>query len=322
MPDPVPRPNEEKLSAKRRRALVIGQGSIGQRHARLLRNAGREVDIVSARAPNAFRSVPEAFASSRPYDEAVVANATSRHLAAIRSLFDCGFRGSLLIEKPVAASLSECHELPRRCSAARRACVGYNLRFHPLVEALRAALSDSPVLEARLSVGQYLPDWRPGTDYRTGSSALLESAGGALRDLSHEIDLLLHLFGPWERLVSLGGNLQLLGIETDEAWSVLFKMRSGAMISLTLNYFDRPAQRSVTVTTAEHTLRADLIAGLLTTNGSVQSLSVQRDITYTALHRALAEGDDSLCTIDQAIDVMRTIDAIERSNLTKAWVYQ
>lgn len=317
----VSQPADEKVCSKAPRALVIGQGSIGQRHARLLRNAGRKVNIVSERAPDAFRSVPDAFANSQLYDEAVVANTTSRHLEAIQSLFGCGFGGSLLIEKPVAASLPESRELARLCSAARRAYVGYNLRFHPVVAALRTALSDTAVLEARLSVGQFLPDWRPGTDYRTGSSALLASGGGALRDLSHEIDLLLHLFGPWERLVSLGGNLQRLDIETDEAWFVVFKMRSGALISLTLNYFDRPAQRSLTVTTRESTLRADLINCQFSTNGSIQSFSVERDTTYEALHHALTEGDDLLCTLDQAIDVMRTIDAIERSNLTSAWVY-
>ena len=44
-------------------------------------------------------------------------------------------------------------------------------------------------------VGQYLPDWRPGTDYKSGVSAQKDLGGGALLELSHELDYLQWFFG-------------------------------------------------------------------------------------------------------------------------------
>jgi hypothetical protein len=54
-------------------------------------------------------------------------------------------------------------------------------------------------------VGQDLRDWRPGRDHRTTASATQQAGGGVLRDLSHELDYLLWLFGPWQRVAALGG---------------------------------------------------------------------------------------------------------------------
>ena len=46
------------------------------------------------------------------------------------------------------------------------AAVGYNLRFHPVMVALADAVAGSDCLTMQAYCGQWLPDWRPGTDYR------------------------------------------------------------------------------------------------------------------------------------------------------------
>jgi predicted dehydrogenase len=51
------------------------------------------------------------------------------------------------------------------------------------------------VLSVHSTVGQYLPDWRPGQDYKKGVSAQAKLGGGALLELSHEIDYILWVFG-------------------------------------------------------------------------------------------------------------------------------
>lgn len=298
--------------------LVIGQGSIGQRHARLLSDRGA-VSSVSAEAPGAYRSITAALEAEQ-FTHAVVANVTSRHGEAVDELARSGFTGSVLIEKPLCNDLTDLEAIRTSLENISSAVVGYNLRFHPVVRAMAAAISGKHVFEARLSVGQRLSDWRPGTDYKSSSSARIASGGGVLRDLSHELDMALHLFGPWKRLVSLGGNFGLLGIETDEAWSVIMEMRNGAMLTISLNYFDRPAHRSITATTADETLRADLIANCLNRDGSSESFSVERDDTYRALHDDFVGNGGRACTIDEAREVMSLIDAIERSASERKWI--
>lgn len=300
-------------------ALVIGQGSIGQRHARLLRERGCQVSVVSAHMQGAFRSVGDAISEGR-FDHAVIATVTSQHHAVALDLREAGFDGAALIEKPLCVSFEECDRMAEVASGFGYVAVGYNLRFHPVIRALKEALEGQQVYEARISVGQFLPDWRPGTSFRDGSSARTASGGGALRDLSHEIDLAMHLLGPCLRLVASGGNLGRLDIETDEAWAVIMRMQSGALVQMSLNYYDRPARRSIAVTTAKESIVGDLVAGWIGHDGETDSFVVERDDSYKALHDALFRRSDDACSIEEAIGVMRVIDAIEVSQREERWV--
>ena len=51
------------------------------------------------------------------------------------------------------------------------------------------------ILSVRCEVGQFLPSWRPNIDYRESVSARKALGGGALLELSHEIDYLMWIFG-------------------------------------------------------------------------------------------------------------------------------
>lgn len=297
------------------RALVVGQGSIGQRHRRLLDELGLSVDVVSGHAAGAFAAIGEVPALAS-IDYAVLANPTAQHEASVRELVAAGFRGRLLIEKPVLAQEGSLPDL----SACRRVAIGYNLRTHPVIRALAGEMAGRVAVAIRMHVGQHLADWRPGRDYRDTSSAKISQGGGALRDLSHELDLLLHLFGPWRRLVAAAPARQMLDIETDECWSIIVDLASGALLTLTLNYHDRPAERRYVVTTQTGTLVADLIGGTLETAQGRQHFSVARDQTYSDMHRMMLEDRaDTLTTLGQAMQVLHLIQAIEQSAATGNW---
>lgn len=303
--------------ASQTEALVIGQGSIGRRHARLLAARGMRVATVSAQPdtgfPN-FATIDDALRATAPA-YAVVATATARHPADARALAAAGFRGRLLIEKPLAAA-PEAVDL----SGFAQVAVAYNLRFHPALEALRAHLRDDPARLVRLHCGQHLSGWRPGRDFRQGYSADAAQGGGALRDLSHDLNYLEWLVGPADRVAALGGNLGILGIRADEAWSILLHMRGGAHCAVTLNYLDRPARREVVVTTARATLTLDLVAGRLAIDDAMTDFPAGRDDTYIAMHEAMfGPADPRLCSLEAAQRTDRLIAAIEASARSGAW---
>ena len=50
-------------------------------------------------------------------------------------------------------------------------------------------------MSVRCEISHYLPSWRPECDYRQGVSGRGELSGGALLELSHEIDYLRWIFG-------------------------------------------------------------------------------------------------------------------------------
>src|SRR5207249_225364 len=135
-------------------------GSVGERHARALDGLGFAVSVVSRRREGGgrpvFTALADACASGR-FDHAVVADETARHAATLSDLAASGHDGFVLVEKPLFAAQSA---LPAH--RFRRAGVGYNLRFLPVVQALRAALAGGPVQMANFYVGQHLDGWRPG----------------------------------------------------------------------------------------------------------------------------------------------------------------
>lgn len=301
------------------RALVIGQGSIGQRHARLLTELGSDVAVVSGQSGLAYPtygSVGEGLKDWLP-GYVVVANATVDHMPTIQSLAAMGYRGRLLVEKPLTA---KAEPFPADLSPLSR--VGFNLRFHPVLQGLKSRLVGHRALQLSIHCGQHLADWRPGRDFRSSYSAHAGQGGGVLRDLSHDLDYLLWLAGPWRRVSAVGGNLGVLGIDADEAWSILIELANGATAVVTLNYIDRPARRQIHVTTGQGAVTADLVKGRLEGLGDAQDVRPERDATYLAMHRAMFQPTDNpdLCDVEQAQAVDRLVLAIEKAAKTKAWV--
>jgi predicted dehydrogenase len=299
-------------------ALVVGYGSIGQRHVRLLVELGCEVAVVSRRevefAPR-FASIAAALAARTP-EYVVVANETSAHAAAVAELLALGFNGRLLVEKPIGLLAAKAFD-----GAFRVAAAGYNLRFHPALAALAETVAEERLIAIQIYCGQYLPDWRPGTDYRQAYSADPARGGGVLRDLSHELDYLLWLCGAWRRVAAVGGRFGALNITSDDCWALLLEMERCPAATVQINYLDRPGQRKVIVNTEHHTYCADLVRSLLARDGETRTFSVDRDDTYRALHRAVLAGDSArLCSLADGERVMRLIAAAEQAAAAKQWV--
>jgi len=300
------------------KALVVGYGSIGKRHAAILIGMGLKVAVVSRRNQvdiKQYSKLADALKSWQP-DYVVLASRTSEHAADLETLSSSGFNGRLLIEKPLLNDTSQPPDgLPQN------SYIAYNLRFHPAVVALRSALASSTVHTVHAYVGQYLPDWRPGTDYRESYSAQKSLGGGVLRDLSHEIDLINWLFGPWRHLTAAGGKFSDLEIDTDDTFTLILNMESCPHASISMNYLDARATRYTVLQTDKGTLRLDLIAGALETDGEQEIFSVARDDTYHAEHKAILEGrTDALCDLNQGIEVMNIILSAEKASRDQIWV--
>lgn len=104
-----------------------------------------------------------------------------------------------MVEKPLSASLDGLAQLLETCREKGLVLLtGYNLRYLPSLRRFRDLLNQNAigqVLSVRCEIGQYLPSWRPDVDYRLGASARRQLGGGALLELSHELDYLRWIFG-------------------------------------------------------------------------------------------------------------------------------
>jgi predicted dehydrogenase len=298
--------------------LVIGYGSIGARHASVLESLGHTVSIVSRRRAGDGRPVFETLGEAldtRPFDYVVIAVETARHEAVLRELAFRGHAGSVLVEKPLFAASA-----PLPPHQFSHAGVGYNLRFHPAMQALRAALAGGPATIANLYVGQWLGDWRPFRTIETTYSASRAAGGGVLRDLSHELDLVTWLFGPWRKVAALGGRLSTVTVDSDDGWGIVLSCERCPVVTLQMNYLDRQGRRDISVQTRDTTLQADLVANRFTKDHQTEIYPLRRDATYTAMHEALSAGSDAVATLEDGLRIVDLIEAIEQAAREGRWV--
>ena len=296
---------------------VVGAGSIGSRHQRILKQLGHQVSVVSANSPNAdFKSLSDAL-ERQSFDYVVIASQTSQHFHDFSTLIRNKFKGRVLIEKPL---FEKSHRL--KSNLFSFAAVGYNLHFHPAIIWLKKTLPKLGQLSsANFYVGQHLPTWRPDTDYRSSSSAQDSSGGGVLRDLSHELDLAQHLFGDWQRLTAIGGKFSNLEITTDDTFSILMSATKCNVVSVHLNYLDQIKQRNLTINGNNGTISVDLVGNNAKFNDLEVKFSVSADDSYNAQHLAVIANDSqNICKLSDALKVVDTIEAIETSAKKQKWV--
>ena len=235
------------------RIIFFGLGSIGARHARILKEH-------FSHEMYAFRSAKDALPNDLGIAEvsnweevekikpeiALIANPTSMH---IETALKCARLGMhLFIEKPLSNSVDGVAELVQLCREKNLTCyTAYCLRFHPVINELKEYLRDKKILHVRAIVSSYLPNWRPGTDYKKSYSANAAQGGGVLLDLSHEFDYLEYLFGVLQDMKGWYGRVSNMTVDVEDAADVLMKTASGVPINLHMNFMSRLEERKVII---------------------------------------------------------------------------
>jgi len=297
--------------------LVIGFGSIGQRHVLLLREMGLSVHVFSRRIlpeEQSFPNLKTALTEINP-EYVVIANETSEHYSTLNTVLSFEV-SQVLVEKPLFISTFEFSE-----NHYTQIYVAYNLRFHPLMQQLRSEIEGQSVLSVQVYVGKYLPDWRPHQDYRQSYSVSSILGGGVLRDLSHELDYLNWLFGPWQALTALGGHYSSLPGDSDDVFCLLLQMERCPAVVLQMNYLDRTGRREILINTDQHSYCLNLMKQELSKDQElVTSFSLEGDETYLAQHRDILENHGkSCCSLPEGLEVLKMIDAAENTAGTQSW---
>jgi predicted dehydrogenase len=244
------------------RVLVVGAGSAGDRHARLLTAAGADVTVTDP-DPARTEAATHRTTSFDPdgwddFDGIVLASPTRFHAEQARIALQTGAR--VLVEKPLAQSVADADDLA--ATADGRLMVGYNLRLHaPLERAVGAVHAGEigTVRAARVWFGSWLPDWRPHVDYRQSYSARADLGGGVLLDAIHELDLLVWLFGD-DRFSVVGAVVDRVGpleIDVEDTVKAVLRHAGDATVEVSLDYLSRRYRRGMEIIGDDATVRLD-----------------------------------------------------------------
>jgi predicted dehydrogenase/L-amino acid N-acyltransferase YncA len=297
------------------RVAVLGQGSIGRRHAAILQQLGCDVVPFDPAVPGEATSEEAAL---RAADAAVVASPSSEHERHAVLALRAGV--PVLVEKPLALDAAGAARIGLEAEMVSGILdVAMNLRHHPgILKARDLAPEIGRIVRASAWCGSWLPGWRD-SDYRHSYSAQRSLGGGVLLDAIHEIDYMLWLLGPSSRATGVASHVSSLEIDVEDVAMVHVEHASGTLTSITLDYVDRTYHRGCRLVGEMGTVDWDWTRGtvrLHRADGSTIESSVATDVgpTYVSQMRrflGVVRGEARpLVSIADARAALEVVDAI------------
>lgn len=238
-----------------RRVLVVGCGSIGRRHARILREIGVtrlavcDPDETRRRAVQMEQHIDEGYADlgealGRGFAAAWICTPPALHIPQARQALEAGC--DVFCEKPLSDSLDGIDALAELVERRdRRFMVGLCFRYHQGLQRVKQAIESGQIgrlIAVRALMAEYLPDCRPGVDYRT--LYIAQPGGGVTLDYIHEIDLAQWIVGqPVESVYAVSGQYSDLEMRAADTSEIVMRFRHRAVAEVHLNVFQRVRQR-------------------------------------------------------------------------------
>ncbi len=231
----------------------MGFGSIGKRHAQILDRKGCKVAVADPYCGDAaqfpvFTSLDKGLEFSP--DMVWICSPTEFHYEQAIKVIKA--RTHLFIEKPVAHDVEAAEKLlklHRDIESKKLVWVGCNMRFHPAVMQLKSMLEDDiigKILILRFHFSHWLPNMRPGTDYRKTYAAGKEGGGIMLDDI-HDIDLALWFGGPAVKISGLTARSSMLDMASENIANINICHEDEIFSNIHMDFLRKDKSRGIQV---------------------------------------------------------------------------
>lgn len=293
------------------KVAVIGLGNIATRHRRNLKSLFPNVELLvmsaSGRIPTEEISDSDGIVTSiealieANVELVIVASPAPFHAQHSIALIEAGI--PTLIEKPVTTTCEDANAIKKAIDEhGTPVAVGYCLRYLPSAQKLKVLLDNKAIgtlYNAHIEIGQYLPDWRPSKDYRECVSANEKLGGGALFELSHELDYAQWLLGPLDLQHAILRSSDELDLQVEDMADILTLTESGAVASIHLDFLQRKAHRQCSFVGSEGRIDWDLILNQLTLTTAAETKVLYSEPEWDKNQMYLAMVTDFIQMIQQ-----------------------
>jgi predicted dehydrogenase len=292
---------------KQRRIVIVGMGSIGRRHAKLLKEH-KDITVEMVEPEQDARTVAQeklgkiylhkSFEEMLKTKPEIVLIATPHRLHASQTIQALYAGCHVFCEKPMSDNLADAVKMNEVAKSTGLVLnIGFQLHFHPGLVMLRKIIKQGilgSVLHAHAKVGTYITLVNSISGYQASQE------GALFYDYTHQSDILLWLLGKKPKaiyaLALQGGNLEFssnpnLAIINCEYDSSIFS-------TIHLNYVQMPERHEYEIIGDKGWAVLDANMGILRTgmreNSSMQteSFSIDRDDMYRGEHKAFFQAID------------------------------
>lgn len=313
---------------------LIGLGSIGTRHALKLKELGVKKIVCLRTNAGAkkeidpqLQSIVQIFSSEKEFRDQkpnalIISNPTALHANALEQFADLNI--PVFVEKPMISESSEANQLTKLQKDL--IFVGYCLRYHSIIQTVQKLIKEQTVGKiflAKLAAGHYLPDWHPYTDYTKEYYSRKDLGGGALRTLSHEIDLMVHFFGTPNKRNVTAGKLSDLKIDVDD-YALLQADYGDCHVRVELDFISLDSTRTGSFYGDGGEIHFDFGAALVyvidrkTKEKRIIEYDVKQDMYLEQMKAFLnfvnTRTQSLFCTFDEAYVISNIIDQTKKMN--------
>lgn len=278
---------EKQMNDITLKILMVGLGSIGQRHVRNLKKLyGERIVLFAFRQRRKLELYDEGLnvvdgkniedeynikvfsdfedALKDKIDIVFISNPTSMHVEYAIKAAEKGC--SLFVEKPISDSLEKANQLLTVIEHNKvLATVGYQMRFHPCIKLLKQYITNKAIgqlLYVHCEVGELITDMHKYEDYSQQYIAQKKLGGGVVVNQIHELDYLQWILGMPTEIYSLGGKLSDLNIDVEDcAMSVckFYYENKTLPVYIQQDMLQKPAKRNCSVIGTLGKIEVDLL---------------------------------------------------------------
>jgi len=310
------------------RVLVAGCGSIGKRHARVLREIGVQTlfaadpvaaQVAAAAKETRFDATAESFEAGLALKPQAVVLCTppALHVPQAVQALEAGCH--VFSEKPLSVDLRGVPELERTMTRTGLTfAVGLCFRWHDGLLRAREILRSGRIgrlAAIRSLMGEHLPDIRP--DYR---DLYIAKSNGAF-ELMHDIDLCLWYAGQdVQSVCGTYGGFSDIGIQAPDLVEMVMVFPDRCVASVHLDFFEQPRRRQIELLGTRGTLTVEFASWTECTvsvfdqesrDWQVETITTDRDDMFrdqdSAFLRAAAGLETVTCTLAEARKSLRAV---------------
>lgn len=307
------------MEMKKKKALVIGCGSIGTRYIKILNELNYSVECFDINKNN-YKKLKDDIYCHETLEQsikinpeiAIIATPPNSHYSCLKSIINS--KAKILLEKPLAANKKDTTNILKiaKRNKNRIWCVA-NMRYHPGFKILKQNLK---ILKKVYYVNSYfshnLSQMRPKQKKIYAEN---RNQGGVIFDCVHDLDLVSNLFGKLKIVNSLKASIGKKKIEAEDYAVLNLKTKSKINILIQLDFLSRWKNRGIKIVGDRGTLVWDsqgknpeiISVKLFDKKGLVKNYlnnkTLSNDYVYKKMLIDFTDKRKNLQTVDKAYEI-------------------
>ncbi len=317
--------------------LIVGLGSIGSRHLKIIKELRPEINInllrrKESKGTNLEKSANKIFydikeALKENLDAVIISSPSSMHINHAINFLDLNI--PIFIEKPISNNLEDCLKFKKLAENKNSLIlVGYVLRYSKILNEYKKLIKKNIIgkhIYIDIKCSSFLPDWRKNIDYKKSVSGKHSLGGGVLLELSHELDYANWLFGPIIELKAIRNNTKQLEIDVEDIVKIIAINKNNCLINIHLDFSSKIPKRYCLINGSKGFIKLDFIKNKITSKLNIEkeikSFNVESNYNEMYINqmehffKCIEQDMQPAISLEESAEIMRMIDICKSSPL-------